>query len=111
MPFIQLQFRRGTAVRWSNANPILAAGEMGIEGDTDRFKIGDGVTSWNSLPYGGLQGPQGAAGANGAPGPQGPRGPQGIQGPPGQTVAFSFNGGAPSTDYSFGPVFDLGGVS
>ena len=59
MPFIQFQFRRGTASEWSSAspNPVLAAGEMGIETDTNLFKIGDGVLDWNALPYGGLQGP------------------------------------------------------
>lgn len=42
MPFIQFQFRRGTALEWSTADTVLAAGEMGIELDTDLFKIGDG---------------------------------------------------------------------
>ncbi len=31
-------------------------GELAIEVDTDLFKIGDGATAWNSLPYGGLRG-------------------------------------------------------
>lgn len=84
MPFIQLQFRRGVASRWASSNPVLAAGEMGIESDTNQFKIGDGLTSWNALPYGGLQGPPGAA--------------------------FNFDGGSPSTNYSVGPSFDCGGV-
>jgi hypothetical protein len=53
---IQIQFRRGTASEWTSANPILAVGEMGIETDTDLFKIGDGTTAWNSLAYGGLTG-------------------------------------------------------
>lgn len=57
MPFLTLQFRRGTALQWSNANPTLAAGEMGIETDTNQFKLGDGSTLWNDLPYGGIQGP------------------------------------------------------
>jgi hypothetical protein len=46
---VQIQFRNGTAAEWSSANPILAEGEMGIETDTDLFKIGNGVDSWNSL--------------------------------------------------------------
>jgi hypothetical protein len=53
---IQIQFRRGTASEWTSANPILAVGEMGIETDTDLFKIGDGTTAWNSLAYGGIEG-------------------------------------------------------
>lgn len=63
MPTIQLQFRRGTATEWSNANPILAAGEMGIETGTSFFKIGNGTTAWNLLSYGGLQGPTGPVGS------------------------------------------------
>lgn len=63
MPTIQLQFRRGTAAQWSNANTILAAGEMGIDTSTNQFKIGNGSTAWNSLAYGGLQGATGPIGA------------------------------------------------
>lgn len=59
---VQIQFRRGTASSWTSTNPILAEGEMGIETDTDQFKIGDGLTVWTSLSYGGLTG---AAGTNG----------------------------------------------
>ena len=40
MPFIQLQFRRSPAAQWTVDNPILASGEMGIEIDTNKFKIG-----------------------------------------------------------------------
>ena len=35
----------------ANANPTLAQGELGIELDTGRIKIGDGVTAWNTLKY------------------------------------------------------------
>jgi len=65
MPNIQLQFRRGTAAQWTAANTTLAAGEMGIETDTARFKIGTGSTAWNSLAYGGIQGYTGSAGTSG----------------------------------------------
>jgi hypothetical protein len=68
---IQIQFRRGTASQWTSANPTLAEGEMGIETDTDLFKIGDGSTAWTSLAYGGIQGVAGAAGQNGADGADG----------------------------------------
>jgi hypothetical protein len=57
----RIQFRRGLATNWTSTNPTLAQGEMGVELDTDLFKIGDGVTAWNSLSYGGLQGPQGTS--------------------------------------------------
>jgi len=88
MPFIQLQFRRGTAASWTAQNPILAAGEMAIESDTHLFKIGDGVTRWNSIPYGGLQGPTGASGGGGGGGGStgytGPTGSTGTRGPTGE---------------------------
>lgn len=47
----QIQSRRGTAAQWTTANPTLAAGEIGAETDTNRFKIGNGSTAWNSLGY------------------------------------------------------------
>lgn len=65
---IQIQFRRGTAAEWSSVNPILAEGEMGIELNTDLFKIGNGVDPWNDLPYGGLRGYAGSAGVAGSVG-------------------------------------------
>lgn len=80
MPFIQFQFRRGTALQWTSANPILAAGEMGIETDTDLFKLGDGVNTWNNLPYGGIQGTPGSTGATGVAGATGATGAAGSTG-------------------------------
>jgi len=47
----RIQLRRDGAQQWANINPILAQGELGIEIDTSRIKIGDGVTPWNSLRY------------------------------------------------------------
>ena len=47
----RIQLRRDTALNWNTANPILAQGEMGFETDTNQFKIGDGVSAWNSLTY------------------------------------------------------------
>ena len=66
---VQIQFRRGTSIEWANTqtgNPILAEAEMGIETDTSLFKIGDGVSRWNDLPYGGIRGYQGSAGYTGS---------------------------------------------
>ena len=83
---VRLQFRRGTSTQWAFYNPVMAEGEFGLVLDTGQFKIGDGVTDWNTLPYGGLlgpTGPQGVQGIQGVTGPQGllgPTGPQGIQG-------------------------------
>ena len=47
----RIQLRRDGAQQWANVNPVLAQGELGIELDTSRLKIGDGVTPWNSLKY------------------------------------------------------------
>ena len=44
-----MQQRRGTASQWTTANPILNAGEIGWESDTNRFRIGDGVNHWADL--------------------------------------------------------------
>jgi len=46
-----IQARRGTAAQWLAANPILADGEFGWEKDTQKLKVGDGVTTWALLPY------------------------------------------------------------
>jgi hypothetical protein len=47
----RIQLRRDGAQQWANVNPTLAQGELGIEIDTGRIKIGDGVTTWNQLKY------------------------------------------------------------
>ena len=46
-----IQHKRGTATQWTTLNPTLAAGEVGWESDTNKFKIGTGSTAWNSLLY------------------------------------------------------------
>lgn len=46
--------RRGTTEQWENSNVILYEGEIGVEKSSDgytRFKIGDGVSKYNQLPY------------------------------------------------------------
>jgi hypothetical protein len=48
---VQIQFRRGTAAQWSAANPVLAEGEIGVELDTGKFKVGTGLAAWNSLDH------------------------------------------------------------
>ena len=47
----RLQQRRDTAANWTSNNPTLAAGEIGYETDTSKFKIGNGSTAWTSLAY------------------------------------------------------------
>ena len=48
---IRIQLRRDSSTNWTNNNPTLALGEMGIETDTKKFKFGDGSHAWNSLGY------------------------------------------------------------
>lgn len=51
MAVVQIQLRHDTASNWTSANPTLLAGEIGIETDTNKYKIGDGSTAWSSLSY------------------------------------------------------------
>ena len=48
---VNILLRRGTAAEWTSANPILLEGEVGVETDTKKLKVGDGLTVWASLPY------------------------------------------------------------
>ena len=59
---VQIQLRRDTAANWTTANPTLAAGELGLETDTAKYKIGNGSTAWSSLSYSSL--PSNAIDAN-----------------------------------------------
>lgn len=59
MAYVKLRPRRSTRAQWEYANPVLSEGEMGVEvPDTGvgtglvNFKFGDGVATWNQLPYG-----------------------------------------------------------
>jgi len=47
----RMQQRRGTAAQWTAANPTLAAGEIGFETDTSKFKMGNGSSAWTALTY------------------------------------------------------------
>jgi hypothetical protein len=47
----RMQQRRGTAAQWTSANPVLNAGEIGWESDTNKFKIGDGTNHWANIDY------------------------------------------------------------
>lgn len=80
---VRLQFRRGTFAQWAAVNPVLAQGELALETDTNKFKIGDGATAWNSLPYTATQ-----------------------------SAAYIIDGGTPFTNYSNpAPSFNCGGVN
>jgi hypothetical protein len=97
---VRIQLRNDTAANWTDADPVLAAGEFGLETDTNQFKIGDGTSSWTELPYGGIQGELGPTGptgpsvtgptgadstVTGPTGATGDTGPTGLTGPTGAT--------------------------
>jgi hypothetical protein len=127
------QLRRGLASDWTSADPVLRAGEPGIELDTQRVKFGNGSTHWSGLPYfenhaviaqmiadaviDGVPGPAGPKGDKGDTGSQGIQGIQGIQGVKGDTGNQGIQGiqgvkgdtgntGAPGTSYS-GPAITV----
>lgn len=47
----RFRLRRGLAATWLSLNDILLGGEIGLETDTGKVKIGDGITPWNDLDY------------------------------------------------------------
>lgn len=47
----EFRFQRGSAARWTALNLVLGPSEPGVEVDTGLFKMGDGHTAWNDLPY------------------------------------------------------------
>ena len=63
---VRIQVRNGTAAEWTTANPGLMEGELSLERDTRKFKMGDGVNAWNDLPYA-TQGEIGPKGDKGDP--------------------------------------------
>ena len=51
---IRIQLRNDTAENWTTQNPILLKGEMGVEIDTGKTKIGNGTDHWETLKYSGV---------------------------------------------------------
>lgn len=47
---VRLQFRYKNAAQWGN-DEVLLAGEIGLEIDTGKYKLGDGSTAWSALAY------------------------------------------------------------
>jgi len=41
----RIRLRRGTEAEWREANPVLLLAEPGVETDTNKMKLGDGVTA------------------------------------------------------------------
>lgn len=92
---VKIQFRRGTVTEWATANPILSQGEVGYEFDTGKFKVGNGSSPWNALPY--------------SSGPTGPTGPSSTATvgvvttlAPGSSATVSNTGTATAAVYNFG---------
>lgn len=47
----RLVIRNDLAATWLSVDPVLYRGEIGIEIDTNKIKIGDGSRKWSELPY------------------------------------------------------------
>lgn len=47
----RFRVKKDIAANWTSANPVLKDEYLGIETDTNKMKIGDGHTAWNSLKY------------------------------------------------------------
>lgn len=111
---VRFQFNRGTAAAWTASNLVLTAGEMGVETDTGKFKVGNGTTAWNSLSYSsgptgpigptgptgyGEPGAPGIAGAAGSPGDTGPTGPTGNMAGIHYTFSTATTGTSPNNGF------------
>ena len=47
----RIQLKHGLAASWADKNPVLLAGEIGIETDTLKMKVGNGTSNWKALGY------------------------------------------------------------
>ena len=50
---MKISIKNATHEQWLNFNPALSGGEIGIETDTNLFKIGNGVDKWSDLGFAG----------------------------------------------------------
>lgn len=97
---IRVRHKRMPASEWASSDFVLYDGELGIESDTGKVKVGNGSDRFSALQYltgpkgdrgeRGLKGEQGIQGVQGERGAQGERGEQGIQGPPGRDGVVTF---------------------
>lgn len=93
---VRVQHKRMPASDWASSTLVLLDGELGVESDTGKVKVGNGRDRFSALQY--LTGPKGDRGERGEQGPQGAdgvmrfealtsdqkeslRGPQGLTGP------------------------------
>lgn len=70
---IRVQHKRMTASEWADSSLVLLDGELGVESDTGRIKVGNGHDLYSNLLY--LTGPKGDRGERG---PEGPKGADGV---------------------------------
>lgn len=95
---VRVQHKRMSASDWASSTLVLLDGELGVESDTGKVKVGNGRDRFSTLQY--LTGPKGDRGERGETGPRGAdgvmrfealtseqreslRGPQGNTGPAG----------------------------
>lgn len=95
---VRVQHKRMSASDWASSTLVLLDGELGVESDTGKVKVGNGRDRFSALQY--LTGPKGDRGERGEQGPKGAdgvmrfeeltsqqreslRGPQGNAGPRG----------------------------
>ena len=53
----QMKQRIDTKANWAAKNPVLLLGELGmVSDDPNLYKVGDGTTAWNTLPFRGFDG-------------------------------------------------------
>jgi hypothetical protein len=51
---VTFKLRRDTTANWTTYNPVLQAGEIGIDTTLNKFKIGNGSSAWGILNYANL---------------------------------------------------------
>lgn len=70
---VRVQHKRMSASDWASSTLVLLDGELGVESDTGKVKVGNGTDRFSDLQY--LTGPKGDRGETG---PAGPRGADGV---------------------------------
>lgn len=78
---VRVRHKRMSARDWTRSDFVLYEGELGIESDTGKVKVGNGRDRFSALAY--LTGPKGDKGDPGQTGSRGPAGPTGPVGPVG----------------------------
>ena len=66
---VRVQHKRMSASDWASSTLVLLDGELGVESDTGKVKVGNGRDRFSALQY--LTGPKGDRGERGETGPRG----------------------------------------